>query len=174
MNPEITVRVHNLLFGVRRSIRYHSRRRMFFDRWQTVTSAVSVVFGSATVATILGANSPKFAVMAAVVVTFASAVDLVVGTAKAARDHSDLAKRFIGLEQAINGTQELDEKTMTQLENSRLDIEKDEPPVLRVLDTLCHNELLRAMGYDHDDFKRVAWYQRVFAQFFDFREYSIQ
>lgn len=174
MNSEIIVRVHNLLFGVRRSIRYHSRRRMFFDRWQTVTSAVSVVFGSATVVTILGANSPKFAVMAAVVVTLASAVDLVVGTAKAARDHSDLAKRFISLEQAINGTQELDERTITQLENSRLDIEKDEPPVLRVLDTLCHNELMRAMGYDHHDFKRVAWYQRFFAQFFDFREYSIQ
>ena len=29
----------------------------------------------------------------------------------------------------------------------RLELETTEPPALRALDTICHNELLRAVGY---------------------------
>ncbi len=174
MDNDIATQKHNLLFGVRRSVRYHNRRRMFFDRWQTVTSWISVVFGSATVITVIEANNPKLAVGMAAIVTFSSAVDLVVGTVKAARDHYDLAKRFISLEQEIISVQEMDEKSLIRLKNARLDIEKDEPPVLRVLDTLCHNEMLRSMGYDKEEFKKVGLTQRFFSPVFDFREHSIQ
>lgn len=45
---------HNLLFGVRKSIRYHVRRRRFFENWNTVTMAVALIFSSAAVASILG------------------------------------------------------------------------------------------------------------------------
>lgn len=174
MNDDIAIERHNLLFGVRRSVRYHNRRRMFFDRWQTVTSLISVVFGSATFFAVIGTNNPNIAAVTAAVVVFFSAVDLVVGTVKVARDHYDLAKRFITLEQEIISVQELDEKSLIRLKNARLDIEKDEPPVLRVLDTLCHNEMLRSMGYDKEEFKKVGPIQRFFSPMFDFREHSIQ
>ena len=44
---------------------------------------------------------------------------------------------------------------------------------LRVLDSICHNELLRAMGYDQSQYVEIAWYQRLFAQFIDIREHAI-
>ncbi len=50
----------------------------------------------------------------------------------------------------------------------RLEIEADEPPIKRVLDTLCHNELARAIGEPSQE-KPVRFLQRLFANFFDFR-----
>jgi hypothetical protein len=43
----------------------------------------------------------------------------------------------------------------------RLEIEADEPPILKVLDSVCHNELLRAMGYDKSEFYRIGVVQRM-------------
>ncbi len=167
-------RIHNLLFGVRRSIRYHNRRRMFFDRWATFTSAISVIFGSATVLALLkGQGGELYAALAATTVTLFSAVDLVVGTSKTARLHADLSRRFIGLEKEIIATPSPTEDDMIRLAGSRLDIEADEPPVLRVLDSLCHNEMLRAMGYDKEQFLRIRWYQRIAPNLIDIREHAI-
>ncbi|SFT82942.1 hypothetical protein SAMN05192563_1004233 [Paraburkholderia aspalathi] len=52
----------------------------------------------------------------------------------------------------------------------RLDIESEEPPILRVLDCLCHNEQMRSEGYPREDLAKIEWWQRLFAQFFDLRE----
>lgn len=41
------VEFHDLLFGVRRSIRYHARRIVFFDALYKWTQAGAVVTGSA-------------------------------------------------------------------------------------------------------------------------------
>lgn len=55
----------------------------------------------------------------------------------------------------------------------RLDIEAEEPPPLRALDSICHNEVMRAMGYPPDQLLRIGRLQRLFSQFFDFREHTI-
>ena len=166
----------DLLFGVRRSIRYHNRRRGFFDRYHTVTNAVSVIFGSATIFAVLSAVDKRYALIAAALVTVFSVIDLVVGTSKMARLHESLARRFIDLEAAIVSIA-VDKFTPDDLRKcttERLQIEADEPPVLRGLDSLCHNELARAMEKPHEEFVHVAWYQRPFAQFFDFLEHRIK
>ncbi|MBF0436748.1 MAG: hypothetical protein HQL77_15435 [Magnetococcales bacterium] len=173
-SDSVSQAIESLLFGVRRSVRYHNRRRMFFDRWRVTTSAISVVFGSAAIVSISGMSNTRIATFSAVIVTLFSAVDLVVGTAKAARDHADLARRFISLEQEINNSPAIDQESLIRLTNTRLDIEKDEPPVLRVLDTLCHNEMLRSMGFGKEKFIKVGLFQRIFSQFFDFREDSLR
>lgn len=163
---------HDLLFSVRRSVRYHNRRRMFFDRLHLLSSAVGVVFGSATIISLLSSFGTLYTVLSASVVTVFSTVDLVVGSAQMARLHADLARRFITLEKKII-TAVCDQTELTKLVAERLDIEADEPPVLRVLDSLCHNELMRAMGYEKERFLTILWYQRLFAQIFDLREYRI-
>ena len=38
---------------------------------------------------------------------------------------------------------------------------------LKLLDTLCHNELLRSMGYPKDEYIPVKPLQRFFSPFFD-------
>ena len=49
----------------------------------------------------------------------------------------------------------------------------DEPPVLLVLNVLCHNELLRAEGQDKKYSARVSFFQRLLAPFVDINEQSI-
>jgi hypothetical protein len=43
----------------------------------------------------------------------------------------------------------------------RLFIEADEPPILHILDVLCHNELMSAYGCEWDELIYVPWYQRL-------------
>ena len=157
---------HDLLFGVRRSIRYHSRRRQFFERWHLMTSFLSVLLSSATVASLLTGQS-MWGVVAAGIVTLLSALDLVVGTATRARNHHDLVRRFTDVEREMIGIAAPTVEDVARVTGERLAIEADEPPVKRVLDALCHNELARAMGYDRSQFVPVRWWQRWLAQFVD-------
>ncbi|MBF0135097.1 MAG: hypothetical protein H7833_00175 [Magnetococcus sp. DMHC-1] len=170
-SPE--TKIHNLLFGVRRSIRYHNRRRMFFDRWNSLTNAISVIFGSATFLAVLqGAGGNRIALWTSALVTIVTVADRVGETAKMARLHFDLARRFIDLEKRIIAATPTDDAVIA-LTAVRLDIEADEPPILRILDTLCHNEMLRAMGYEEWRFVKIGWFQRQVAQFMDWREHLL-
>jgi len=51
----------------------------------------------------------------------------------------------------------------------RLAIESDEPPTLRVLDSLCHNEVLRALGQEAHRVGPISGWQRLFAHVFDWQ-----
>jgi hypothetical protein len=166
---------HKLLFGVRRSVRYHSRRRQFFDRYRLFTNAVAVIFGSATIVAVLSAVGKEYTVAAAALVTIFSAVDLVVASSRMARLHEDLYRRSIDLEKRILSISEdqFSEEHLNKFTTMRLDIEVDEPPIKRVLDCICHNELARALGYGRDQFVEVKWYQRLVAQLFDIQEHRL-
>lgn len=162
---------HDLLFGVRRSIRYHARRRMFFDRFRQLTSAFGVILGSATVFTLLNEMDPLYPALAAALVTIFFTIDLVVGTGPAARLHNDLNRRFIDLERQMELEEiPIDGHALARYKAYRLEIEADEPPVHRVLDMMCHNELLRAMGYEKSHFARIRLHQRLLAHFFDVQD----
>ena len=64
------------------------------------------------------------------------------------------------------------EKLIRNVKDKRLKFESTEPPVLRVLDTLCHNELMRAMGIEHKKMIRVTRQcsVKLCAPFFDLFE----
>ena len=164
---------HDILFGVRRSVRYHTRRRMFFDRLDVVVQALAVIFGSVTIYTLFEGYHRRVSAIVAAVVTVLSATNLVVGSNRMARLHHDLARRFIALEKEILNTPEPTPEDLARWCAARLDIETEEPPPLRVLDSVCHNELMRAMGYPPEQLLRIGWLQRLFSPFFDFREHTI-
>lgn len=166
--------VDKLLFSVRRSIRYHYRRRLFFDRVHKISTFLAALSGTATFASVLAKAGPGLTLFFAAAVAVFSVIDLVVGTAQAARLHDDLAKRFINLEKAIITSKEPGADKLADFSARRLDIEADEPPPLKVLDSICHNELLRAMGYNKSYFVKIKWYQRWFSQVIDVREHTIQ
>ena len=172
MNKEEDL-VYALLFGVRRSIRYHNRRRLFFDRVSKFSTFLSALFGTATVASALAQAGNGWVIGFAVAVAVFSVMDLVVGTAQAARLHYDLARRFIDLEKAIISKKEPTHEDTANFTAQRLEIEADEPPALKVLDSICHNELLRAMGYSSNQFAKISWYQRLFSQIMDIQEHKI-
>lgn len=159
-----------LLFDIRRSIRYHNRRRAFFDRLDQITNMLSVVFGSAAVFGVLEQGYKPLALVAAGLVTGVSAVNLVLGSALRARAHADFAREFIALEKRLTCEPTCDEKLIIEVRAERLSIEAEEPPVLHVLNVICHNEQMRAMGYKKDQLAPVRWWQRLFSQVVDLRE----
>ena len=166
---------HNLLFGVRRSIRYNARRRRFFDFLHRFTNAIGVIFGSATFFTLLNKTDPLYPTVAAAFVTVFSTIDLVIGTATKARLHDDLCRQFIELERQMElAARPIDAQSLAKFTARRLEIEADEPPVHRVLDMMCHNELVRAMGYKRSELARILFYQRWLAHFFDVQDHNIK
>ena len=172
----------DLLFGVRRSIRYHRRRQGFFDRCHILTMAVVVLFGLATITAFASAlieGWPLWAKLApSVLATVLGTFDLLIGFSRKSCIYADLARQFGELEQRMEqanagASGELDAEALADLTSRRLAIENAEPPALQVLDTLCHNDLLRAMGYPRNEWIEVGFWQRRFAQFFDISPHKL-
>jgi hypothetical protein len=46
-------------------------------------------------------------------------------------------------------------------------IEADEPPILRVLDSVVYNELCKALGYEECHMVKIGWFQSMLSQIFD-------
>jgi len=147
---------------------------MFFDRVHKFSTFFAALSGTATFASVLAKAGPNWTLLFAFMVAVFSVIDLVIGTAQAARLHDDLSKRFIILEKKIVISNDDSNESISRLTSERLDIEADEPPPLKVLDSICHNELLRAMGYDESEFLKIKRYQRWFAQFWDIGEHLIK
>lgn len=160
-----------LLFGIRRSVRYHSRRQAFYesaDRW---ISFVLFILGSGSVALALQGHSGLL-LTAGILIALISGVKLVPAVGQNASRHALLVGDFTRIERRLVGNTSDDAVRSATLE--RLEIEATEPPVLRVLDVICHNELLRAMGYDDPRERvKVSWFQRTASNFFDWREHTL-
>lgn len=138
---------YGLLFDVRRSARYHDRRRAFFERLHQVTGGFTVLLaGSVLFDLARPGDTPEWMTALAVVAALLSAWDMVVGYSSKAGLHRDLKGRFIALEMAILAGDDQPD-TWAKYEVERLRIEQDEPPIYRALDLLCHNELLVAEGH---------------------------
>jgi len=174
MGDEVTDladRWHHIVFGVRRSIRYHQRRRAFFDRLDQFSNMLSVIFGSAAIYGILQTNAQSIALLASAAVTVLASINLVIGSAQRARAHADFMRRYVELEKRLLAVPS--EERLLEITQDRLSIEAEEPPVLHVLNCICHNETMRAMGYKRDELVKIGWFQRFVSQVFDFRESTI-
>jgi len=173
MANELDDRTYALLFGVRRSVRYHSHRRRFYEIWNSVTVTLSVLGGSSA-ATAIISDIPEalewlpasFAALVAII----AALDLAIGTARRADVHSDLSRRFIGLEQRFAPGKNLTDDEYEAITRARLEIEAGEPTILRLLDLMCHYELLRAIG-DKSKHPQFPWLRRKSAHWLSQGDY---
>lgn len=166
-SDHLETKIRGVLFDVRRSIRYHTRRRLFFDRINKWSDAITAIGGSGTIISILSSTGTKTpTTILAAITAIASVINLVFDTKGNARTHHDFARQFIQLEKQLI-KQDITDTELINITAQRLDIEAEEPPVLRVLDSMCHNELLKAMGYDKTDFLQISIIQSFFSPFFD-------
>lgn len=160
----------NDLFGVRKSVRYHQRRRAFFEWIHTSTSALQIIAGSSAIATWVGDKEGLGIGLAAVAVVLA-ALDLVVGTLRRSTAHASLSQRFAQLEREMvpfEHDRQIRNEIATGFRQQRLEIEESEPPKMRVIDILCHNELVAGVQtYHHWSSYPVGWARRVVGQFVD-------
>lgn len=161
----------SLEFGVHKSLRYHAKRRSFFEALHMTSTAVSAVAGSAAFVSLLThlttkSTAPTIALVASALIAVVTTLDLVIGYSQNARQHDALYQRFALLAADIVRKVDPDDEQIRQWSETRLLIEKDEPTTIDALNVICHNHEAEARGYGDDDIYRVRWYQRVFAQFF--------
>ena len=174
---ETTDDYDDLLFDVRRSVRYHDLRRQHFERMNQFIVFVAFLLGTGTLATFIeDVDAPlPLKLLLPVLTTFLLGISLVYRVGPKASLSNDLKRRFINLEQAmVPKKKKWTTGELAAWTRERLAIEAEELPVKRVLDTMCHNDMLRARGFDeeHDDWWHVGPLQRLFAQFFDYRRHS--
>lgn len=151
-----------MLFGIRRSVRYHERRKRFYELWSTTTTTLALLFGSATFFSMIN-DRKELQTLAAALVTLTASLDLVIGFSRKACLHEELKKRFISLEmKAAAGA------TINDLQMERLAIEAEEPPVMKALNVICHNELMIADGFDSSSpgYFPLPWYKEQTANLF--------
>jgi hypothetical protein len=160
---------HALLFGVKKSVRYHTRRRQFFDRLGYIANFLIIITGGGTLYSVSNESHHFLTVVFGALVAVFSAIDLIIGCSNVARDHHDLARDFSELQrQMVAAGENPTEAQFIAFTNRRLEIEDEEPPKLCVLDVLCHNELIESGGYG-DNYKRpIGWIHTCLAQVGDF------
>ena len=165
-------RKDDLLFGVRRSSRYHNHRRRFYELWNTTTVGLAAVGGLGTIAT-LQLESGLYSILIALSVSAFGAIDLAVGASRRANQHAEIARDFVLLEAEFVKSNPIEEPILTDLTSKRLVIESREPAKLHLLDAMCHFELLRAMG-DAAEHHRIPWWRRALANLVSQADYAQQ
>ena len=160
--------MYGVLFGARKSIRYHQRRRAFFEGMHAIAVAAQVIAGSSAVAAVMGDSALLGAGLAATAAILA-ALDLTFGVTRRATRHAALAQQFAQLERDMvphEHHEGVDGALATGFRQRRLEIEEREPPKLRVIDLLCHNELV-ASTYRHDKLYPIGLVRRCIGHFLD-------
>ena len=127
-----------------------------------VASALAFASGTVLVRVSLAPDS-KWVLIVASAAALVQALLLTLRPVEKARKHNDLARDFITLEKQVARRQDpMSQDGLNAFESERLTIEAQEPPIARILDVMCHNELLRAYGRESEK-KPVSWSQRVTA-----------
>ena len=161
---------HELVFDIRRSIRYHHRRRRHYQNIHNAVLFVALVSNSAAITAMWSGLLPTqsfAAILPGVVVSVLIGFDFVIGSLQKSGLHTDLARQFTELEKQLVGVTDDDIELLAGVQRQRLTIEVTEPPILQVLDTLCYNDEVRAQGYDKGRQIPVGAVQRFVADFFD-------
>jgi hypothetical protein len=153
MNAEYS-RFQILYFGVRRSIRYHDHQERTYDMLHTWGRFITLVLSGTAFAALMKDHA-TLGQWCAVVAAMVSAAELAMGFSRKARLHNGLKRRFCDLEVALCPLLDTTPAATVigDLECKRLMIEADEPPVKRVLNVLCHNELAVADNRLHDVYR---------------------
>lgn len=147
-SERVTHQLDGLVFDIRRSVRYHSKRAAFFGRVAKFCTAFSLFTGFGTAASVVASSSPIISASFGVAVAFFSAIDLAFGFNNLERLHEDLKRRFIAFERSLTlEGLDVSAQVMRMKMSERLAIEADEPTIIRTLDLVCYNEQIHAQGF---------------------------
>ena len=170
---------NELRFDIDVSIRYHNRRRAFFNNWHKVTTFIGILGGSVgavAFATAVGKwwnYGLELGLGFALLVAIVNALDLTIGFSERARMHDALYKKFVVHDAKIEAAGETSEEQIRQLQSERLLIEHDEPPIFNVLYAQCQNEAVRVWRSPTPKLI-ISFRQRVLAQWVRMRPEDIQ
>lgn len=159
---QMTDEQYALFFDVRRSIRYHDRRRSFFECMHHIAAALTI-FMALIILFDLGkiCDTAPWLVSLSAITALLATFDMV----NKADQHKSLKVRFGKLEMAIiAGGSSQEEWDAHHLK--RLEIEQDEPAIYRALDVLCYNDVAIADGIKTEDLREVDCISRATCHLF--------
>lgn len=141
---QTAAQINDLRFELLRNIAYHGDRERWFsslDRWAKVLGAL---FSLSAVIGLLG-RVPMLVETAVAVVATVQLVDLVIDSAKIAREARGLRQRFVGLLTEIERG-DADAGTVAQWRAAMTQIYADEGPTMRAVDAIAWNHAADATG----------------------------
>ena len=142
-------------YGISRLIRYNGKRQRFFDGLHRIVLFINAVLGSSAFVTIIS-DKTHIAAWLTASVAIASAIDNVVGFSERARKYSEQRSRYYDLYCELISTDKSAYKE-DYFREKRLRIDRDGPPLKRVLDVISRNEEDIFRGHDYDDTVHIAW-----------------
>ncbi|RYG88140.1 MAG: hypothetical protein EON59_05360 [Alphaproteobacteria bacterium] len=162
----------DLTFYVNRSIRYHSNRQGFYERFDVRINVANLVLGSWAVLSLLDqSNLKSIALWQGALIALLSFVNLSMRSAEKASKHSQFRQRYFDLLKKLKPIDASDPDVKQQLiacQESCFDIERDEPPTNSTLDLLAHNQQCKAQGESDSKIWAVPGWMRLTANFFDY------
>ena len=160
---DATASLAPLDFRVHVSVRYHARRRAWYDRLHRIMMLVIATGASAGVAAICG-GLLREAEFLAVAVAVAGALELALSLPERARVEDALYRRFNALAAAIAEARSITGADIRSWEARRLLIRSDADDRLEALRRVCHNLEAEARAYPLEAFYWLWPWQRLCAQ----------
>ena len=157
---------YDVCFSVEKSRRYHAKMQAFYDWSYNLTRAATALTGTASFFVLL-AKGTEIAKYLTAVVAAAAGLDSVFRFNRKARTHEALCRRFTELSSKIAGW-EPNPANLKKARAERLKIERDEPPVRRLVDIQAQNEEARSRGILDDHLVPLTQLQRIFGYVFTF------
>ncbi len=160
---DATASLAPLDFRVHVSVRYHARRRAWYDRLHRIMMLVIATGASAGVAAICG-GLLREAEFLAVAVAIAGALELALSLPERARVEDALYRRFNALAADVAEARSITDADIRSWEARRLLIRSDADDRLEALRRVCHNLEAEARAYPLDAFYSLWPWQRLCAQ----------
>ena len=158
-------RKHDLIFQVRKSIRYHDYRRAHYLYLETTIKILALVAGSAVITQNFGGAG--WTQWVGVLVVIGTAASTVRNFGAMHYLHNSLYEDFVSLERDFIGSEDLD-----ALEVQLLEIERKEPPIYSALNRYCHNQQCRVQRQP-EHVKTLHLHQVLFKNIFRFQNLPV-
>ena len=169
---------YEILFRVRRAIRYHSRLQKHYRRlhnWMLFTglclSSTAIITSVTAFFTAVGQGWTWLTSLPAALMSVLWITDHVSQNVQKTGLHKDFVRRYTDLERRLVAPEGKSPAVVAEVFDKVLQLEEDEPPVLHVLNILCRNELMRAEGFPQEQQIPVKTIPRLFAGFTDLGAY---
>jgi hypothetical protein len=171
VSEELSAQREDVRFHVVRNIIYHSARRRALETVNRVMTFIVILLGTATASgamKIFGAGPEVNALVLGGLVTVLASLQLVYGFAVRAKDHEILQRDYYRLLAELDRKTQPDEETIANWRGRLAEIGSAEPPVMRALDAVSHNEAAQAMYGNDVPLLKVGPLQALLKNVFSF------
>lgn len=151
---------HDISFSVEKCRRYHALMQAHYDRCYNFVRVATALTGTSGFFSLV-AGGTEIAKVLTGIVAAAATFDQVFRFNRKARMHEALARRFTELSAKMAAWEPVP-GNLKKARAERIRIERDEPPVKRLVDLLASNDEIRARGILDDYCVPLSRWQRRF------------